>query len=189
MFRSAMKIACACALAGVAVGLTGCEDMDDEDGSLLGGMMGMAAVASMGGDADQMMQGATLGANAVSTDSALSQSLNQAHPIDQIGQTNSVDGTGVGGVPAVGASDGTGPGAVQVGSYPMEGPYEGLDAACSGLGSGDTQLSTMCQQADMLWNAYQNAYNQGYSQSQSQRTYNAYQAAAANAVSFRRQAQ
>lgn len=100
-------------------------------------------------------------------------------------------GTGTGGSMGMGIGDGGGGG----GSYPTRPNALGGSAACSmmnesnyrdvGLSGGnDVQLKTMCAQAYEYYTMYKRAIAQGYSEADANRTYDAHQKAAMNAIHF-----
>jgi hypothetical protein len=156
-----------------------------EGGGMLGTVMaataGALAAKSVGGDAEQVLGGALMGARVANPGNAAIASLGAQGEAMVTGNTGALS-SGLAGTR--GASGG---------SYPTR-PNLAL-GACAGFteanyrqralsGGGDQQLYTMCGQAFEYYVMYKRAIAQGYSEADANRTYAAHQQAANVASGF-----
>ncbi|HZW16759.1 MAG TPA: hypothetical protein VFF66_10985 [Brevundimonas sp.] len=162
----------------LASGLGACAS-DSDLAAMMGAVGGMAAVGAYGGDADMMMQGAALGASVTGGGSSVAQGLASSTGVyDNVGLTGSVGQTATGGAGvtvrpnALGSSPAC--------SMMNESNYRQVALS----GGNDVQLKTMCGQAFEYYTMYKRAIAQGYSEADANRTYDAHQQAALNAISF-----
>jgi hypothetical protein len=150
-------------------------------GGLLGALGGAMLGAMAGGNTEQVVGAAMKGAAMVDPNLSALDSVGN----EMIGGTGAAGG--VGGLGALGGSAG--------GSYPTRPNALGGSAACSMMNQGnyrdvslsggnDVQLKTMCGQAFEYYSMYLRAIEQGYSEADANRTYDAHQQAALNAISF-----
>jgi hypothetical protein len=151
-------------------------------GGLLGALGGAALGAIAGGNTEQIVGAAMKGAAMVDPNAAA---------LDAVGDSliggNTASLGSAGGLGALGGSAG--------GSYPTRPNALGGSAACSMMNQGnyrdvslsggnDVQLKTMCGQAFEYYSMYLRAIEQVYSEADANRTYDAHQQAALNAISF-----
>lgn len=152
-------------------------------GSLAGAVGGAAAGAAFGGDTKAVLGGAAKGAAMFSSNAGAAAALDVSG--DSLIGGNTANAPG--GAAAVGGSGGA--------SYPTRPNALGGSSACSMMnesnyrqvgveGGNDTQLKTMCAQAYEYYTMYKRAIAQGYSEADANRTYDAHQKAAQNAMSF-----
>ena len=148
-------------------------------GGLLGALGGAMLGSIAGGNTEQIVGAAMKGAAMVDPNMSA---------LDSVGNEMIGGNTGsVGGLGSLGGSAG--------GSYPTRPNALGGSAACSMMNQGnyrdvslsggnDVQLKTMCGQAFEYYSMYLRAIEQGYSEADANRTYDAHQQAALNAISF-----
>ena len=151
------------------------------NGGLFGALGGAMLGAMAGGNTEQIVGAAMKGAAMVDPNAAA---------LDSVGDTL-ISGN-AGAVTGVGALTG---GAGDGGSFPTRPNALDGSPACSMMNQGnyrdvslsggnDVQLKTMCGQAFEYYSMYLRAIEQGYSEADANRTYDAHQQAALNAISF-----
>ncbi len=152
-------------------------------GAVAGAVGGAAAGAAFGGSAEVIAGGAAKGAAMFSNGAAASALNSTGDSLMGAGGVNTA-------LPKT-ASASSGGGA----SYPTRPNVLATSAACSMMnesnyrqvgveGGNDVQLKTMCAQAYEYYTMYKRAISQGYAEADANRTYDAHQKAAQNAISF-----